>query len=55
MGYKRNMDNIREAQNPRQESEGPRKKKSKKTLTTLTSGMSPRHKYKLSGNATDFM
>ena len=50
MGYKRNMDNIKEAQNPRKKSEGPRKES-----TGKAAGTSPRHKYKLTGNATDFM
>lgn len=52
MGYKRNMDNMKEAQNPRKESEGPRRKKSK---NTVTSAMSPRHQYKLTGNAKGYM
>ncbi len=50
MGYKRNMDNMREAQNPRKLSKGPRKEP-----TGKVAGTSPRHKYKLTGNAKGFM
>lgn len=51
MGYKRNRDNEREAQNPRKLSKGPRKEPTGKVADTK----SPRHEYKLTGNAKGFM
>ena len=51
MAYKRNMDNIKEAQNPKKESKGPRKKSTK----TIASTMSPRHQYRLTGDPKGYM
>lgn len=51
MGYKRNRDNMKEAQNPRKLSKGPRKEKT----GTVADTMSPRHQYKLTGNAKGYM
>ena len=53
MGYKRNRDNEREAQNPRKLSEGPRKEPTGKVAVADTK--SPRHEYKLTGNAKGYM
>ena len=51
MGYKRNMDNMKEAKNPRKLSKGPRKES-----TGKVDGIMPaRYEYKLSGNAKGYM
>jgi len=51
MGYKRNRDNMKEAQNPRKLSEGPRKEPTGK----VAGNVPPRKVYRETGNPKGFM